>query len=198
MLAEESFAGLLKRVRAGNGEAAAELLRRYEPTIRRLVRLKLTDRRLGRVLESMDICQSVMANFFVRAAAGQFELDTPEQLLKLLTTMARNKLLNQVEKHQADRRDMRRQEAGGGEVLDGVAGRQETPSQIVAGEELLRQARELLSDEERALAERRSQGQDWAEIAKELGSTPEALRKKFTRALDRVVQQLGLDPLREG
>ena len=32
----------------------------------------------------MDICQSVMASFFVRAALGQYQLNTPEQLLNLL------------------------------------------------------------------------------------------------------------------
>ena len=40
----------------------------------------------------MDICQSVLGSFFVRAATGQYKLETPEHLLKLLTTMARNKL----------------------------------------------------------------------------------------------------------
>jgi hypothetical protein len=29
----------------------------------------------------VDICQSVVANFFVRAALGQFELEQPDQLL---------------------------------------------------------------------------------------------------------------------
>ena len=194
---DSTFRNLLERVRSGEQAAAAELIQRYEPTIRRLVRLRLTDPRLGRVLESMDICQSVMANFFVRAAAGQFELNTPEQLLKPLSTMARNKLLNQVEKHQADRRDQRRQQADGAEALDAVAARQETPSQIVGGEKLLRQARALLSDDERTLAERRAQGQDWLDIAKETGGSAEALRKKLARAMDRVVRQLGLEELRD-
>src|SRR5436190_14561840 len=102
------FTALIGRVRAGDPEAAAELVRQYEPQIRRIIRLRLTDPRLNRVLDSMDICQSVLANFFVRAAAGQFELDQPEQLLKLLATMARNKLLNQAKRHRTRRRDQRR------------------------------------------------------------------------------------------
>ena len=47
-------------------------------------RLRLTDPRLRRQYDSLDICQSVLASFFVRAAAGQYDLDRPEQLLKLL------------------------------------------------------------------------------------------------------------------
>jgi hypothetical protein len=38
----------------------------------------LTDARLRREIDSADICQAVLANFFVRVAAGQFEIETPE------------------------------------------------------------------------------------------------------------------------
>src|SRR5262245_29921470 len=104
----EDFPVLVRRVSAGEPEAAAELVRRYEPAIRRAARVRLVYTRLNRLLDSMDICQSVMASFFVRAALGQYELETPEQLLKLLATMTRNKLANQVKGHRAIRRDFRR------------------------------------------------------------------------------------------
>lgn len=72
------FAEFLRRIRAGDEHAAAELVRRYEPAIRLEVRLRLGDPRLRRVLDSMDICQSVLASFFVRAAVGQYDLERPE------------------------------------------------------------------------------------------------------------------------
>src|SRR5437868_5414718 len=102
------FLDLTRRVRAGDEAAAAELVRLYEPAIRRAARVRLVDPRLRRVFDSMDVCQSVLASFFVRAALGQYELDTPEQLLRLLATMARNKLANQANRQKADRRDYRR------------------------------------------------------------------------------------------
>src|SRR5271166_2466222 len=92
----QDFQALLGRVRAGDAQAASELVRRYEPAIRRAARVRLVDTRLNRLLDSMDICQSVLASFFVRTALGQYELETPEQLLKLLAVMARNKLHNQA------------------------------------------------------------------------------------------------------
>src|SRR4029079_15059120 len=104
----KSFELLIRRVRDGDQQAAAELVRRYEPAIRRAARVRLMDTRLNRLLDSMDICQSVMASFFVRTALGQFQLETPDQLLKLLATMARNKLAGQVQVHGAARRDFRR------------------------------------------------------------------------------------------
>ena len=132
--ANDEFQALLGRVRAGDAQAAAELVRRYEPAIRRAARVRLVDTRLNRLLDSMDICQSVMASFFVRAALGQFELETPEQLLKLLATMTRNKLANQVKGHGAARRDFRRVEdrSGGNDgddksVVGGIEGRRARP-----------------------------------------------------------------------
>src|SRR5579883_3404747 len=108
---ESSFPLLLQRVRAGDAEAAAALVRSYEPEIRRAIRVRLTDPRLRRTLDSMDVCQSVLANFFVRAAAGQFDLREPKDLLKLLVTMARNKILDRTRQERAERRNGRRTQA---------------------------------------------------------------------------------------
>jgi RNA polymerase sigma-70 factor (ECF subfamily) len=169
------------------------LIRTFEPEIRRAVRIRLTDPRLGRLLDSMDICQSVLANFFMRAAAGQFDLKRPEQLLKLLVTMARNKLRDQARRQRAERRDQRRLDYRQTAALEAVADGAASPSQIVAGKELLQEMRRQLSAEERYLAEQRALGREWADIAAEWGAHPEALRKRLARAVDRVARRLGLE-----
>jgi RNA polymerase sigma factor (sigma-70 family) len=200
----ESFRALIARVRAGDEQAAAELVRRYEPAIRRAARVRLVDTRLNRLLDSMDICQSVMASFFVRAALGQFELETPDQLLRLLATMTRNKLAGQVKGHRAARRDFRRvaaapgdregeADAGAERIAGQIAGPDPTPSRDLAARELLEEALRRLSPEERRILDGREQGGQWAQIAAELGSSPEAVRKKLARAVDRVAHELGLD-----
>jgi RNA polymerase sigma-70 factor (ECF subfamily) len=192
MSEQTSFEDLIRRVRAGDQDAAAELVQRYEPAIRRAVRFRLSDTRLMRVLDSMDICQSVFASFFVRTANGQFDIDNPEQLMKLLVAMARNKLAKQVHGQQRQCRDYRRVQ--GGEMDEGQFPAAEgTPSQFAAGQELLREADKLLTEEEIKLRELRKEGFDWSAIAQQLGSSPEALRKKLTRALDRVAHELKLD-----
>jgi hypothetical protein len=48
----------------------------------------------------------------VRTAAGQFDLDQPSDLVKLLVVMARRKLAFQVRKERSQRRDNRRLEPG--------------------------------------------------------------------------------------
>jgi RNA polymerase sigma-70 factor (ECF subfamily) len=186
-----TFRDLILRVRAGEEAAAAELVRRYEPSLRRAIRLRLRDPRLRRLLDTVDICQSVLADFFVRAALGRFELERPEQLLHLLAVMARHKLINQFHKQRAVRRDLRRVESAPAEDY-ALAAPDATPSQKVAGQELLHEARRRLAPDERQLLEFREQGWEWSQIAAELGGSPEALRKKLARAVERVAQSLGL------
>jgi RNA polymerase sigma-70 factor (ECF subfamily) len=187
-----SFTDLIRRVRAGDQSAATELVQRYEPAIRRVVRFRLADTGLGRLMDSMDICQSVLASFFVRAAVGQYDIEQPEQLLKLLFAMARNKVAVQARAQQRQCRDLRRDQAAG--LDEGLFVAQESsPSQHVAGEELLREAERRLSAEERQLVQLRKEGLEWAAIAKRLGGTPEGLRKQLARAVDRVAHELHLD-----
>lgn len=188
------FADLLNRVRAGDERAAEELLSTYETHIRRIVRVRLTDPALRRELDSIDICQSVMADFFVRVALGQFELTSADQLIKLLAAMTRNKLLNHVERLHAQRRDVRRTELHQIDQMM-IPGEDETPSKIVAHRELLAEFQARLSDQERYVASQRGIGKAWSELAKELGATPDGLRVGFGRAIDRVSKELGLESL---
>jgi RNA polymerase sigma-70 factor (ECF subfamily) len=192
MTAPESFQDLMRRIRAGDEAAAEELVRRYEPAIRRTIRLRLVDDRLARLFDSLDICQSVLASFFVRTRLGQFDLDSPEHLVKLLRTMARNKLSKQVRAQYAAQRDARRLQAV--EVSEAQAiDPGPSPSEEVALRELVEEARKRLTAEERQILEWRQQGRGWAEIAADLGGTPAAVRKRLERAVDLVARQLGLE-----
>ena len=187
-------ADLVRRVRAGDGRAAEELVRRYEPIIRSRVRvwMRMQDQRLRRVFDSMDICQSVLASFFVRAAAGQYDLEQPEQLVGLLVRMAQHKLAHQVNRQQAQRRDARRVVTTDMGEID-VADPGETPSALVADKELLEEFRRRLSEEERRMADLKADGRGWDAIAAELGGTADGRRMQLARSLDRVAVELGID-----
>jgi RNA polymerase sigma factor (sigma-70 family) len=191
MSAEPSFSDLVRRVRTGDETAATELVRRYEPAIRRSARLRLNPR-LRRACDSLDLCQAVLASFFVRVAAGQFELDSPEQLLKLLATMVRNKLYKVVRHENAERRDQRRLAAGSAEDHE-IEGGQASPSRVVSARETLEEVHRRLNEEERRLLELRQQGLDWAAIAADMGGGPEARRKQLARAVERIAGEMGLD-----
>ena len=74
----------------GNFGGCSVIVRHFEPELRRIIRLRLTDPFLRRLFDSSDICQSVMANFLVRAGLGQYHFEEPRKLLNMLLTMARN------------------------------------------------------------------------------------------------------------
>src|SRR5579871_6142623 len=186
MSEEQSFLSLIHRLRQGEQDAFTELVRRYEPAIRRAIHVRLIDASLRRVRDSEDLCLSVLRSFCMRTALGQYSPESPEELRKLLFTMLNHKVQDHKRYEKAGRRDHRRnQPAEAGTVP--LSDRQPTPSQEVALEELLEKARRLLSPEEQQLAEERREGLSWETIAERRQKSPEALRKQLDRARERVL-----------
>jgi len=185
-----AFAEFPVRVRGGDAPAAEELVRRYETAVRVAVRARLNNPSLRRQFDSIDVCQSVLASFFVRAAAGQYDLASPAQLVALLVKMARNKLGMRVRYHHREGRDARREEG-----LDGPAEHAPaagpTPSRQAECRDLPAELRARLTVEERAVADLRGQGRNWAEVAAALGGTADGRRVQLRRALRRVAPALG-------
>src|SRR5262249_15470018 len=137
-------------------------------------------------LDSMDICQSVLASFLLRAAAGQYDLQHPAAMVRLLVSMARNKLATHARKLRIPIA------AGLPEELD-VVGHDPSPSQRIAGPDLLGEVLSHLTEEERHVADLRAAGLSWPQVADAAGGSAEARRKQLTRALDRVMRQLRLE-----
>jgi RNA polymerase sigma factor (sigma-70 family) len=184
---------LLARLREGDEEAAVQLVRRYELAIRVAIRTNLSDPRLRRQFDSLDVCQSVFASFFRNAAAGAYDLQVPAQLLALLRKMAENKLRSRRRDQYRHRRDIRRLSRSAVEETD-VTSREPGPEATIEEEDLLDRALELMPPEIRAIADRRIAGQRWPEIAEALGGTPEARRKQFERAMPPIAESLDAEP----
>jgi RNA polymerase sigma-70 factor (ECF subfamily) len=193
---EEDFVEAIRRIRSGDEQAAAELVRRYEPLIRREVRLHLEDQRLRRIFDSMDVVQSVLASFFLRTAAGEYDLHSTEQLTGLLVQMTRNKLASAARKQYRLRRDTRRTEVTD-DVLQGIAAQEPTPSESLANQELLDALRRRLTSEERQIAGLRADGRSWDEVAATMGGKPQARRMQLTRGVERAARELGFAELYE-
>lgn len=191
-LDDPAFPRLIEQLRAGDERAARRIVEDYGRTIQIMVRARLVDRRLRRVLDSMDVCQSVMGSFFVRAAIGQFELESPRQLVALLTTMAEHKVYSAVRRLTAQRRDVR-QQVDDVDLEDLSDIRAANPSRQVELRELFEQFQASLTEDERVLVDLRRQGASWNEVALRAGSSPEAVRKRVHRATARVLRELEFD-----
>jgi len=191
MAPNESFRERLARVRQGDDEAAGELFHRYEAEIRRAVRLRLLDARLRRALDSSDICQEVLKGFVLAAEADRYQIDSEEQLLKLLTEMARKKLIDFVRRQRTQRRGGDRKAVEVDRDLQ-VAAPIDTPSRDAVRKELAGRIAELLTEEERTIFELwLHEKLPWSEIAARLGGTAEGVRQKYNRARRRIREQLG-------
>jgi RNA polymerase sigma factor (sigma-70 family) len=177
------FAQFLAAVRAGDQAAAEELVRRHEPYIRRVVRLRLYDSRLRRLFDSMDICQSIMASFFRHAASGDFALGTDRDLANLLVRMALNKLATKA-------RGLLREEGGLPPGWDAIDPHPAPPDEAVRQETLYAIRSRLSEDEFRLFELSKVQERSWPDIARELGGRPDALRIRLARALARVRREL--------
>lgn len=186
------FQDLIERVRTGDEAAAAELVNSYGSEIRLMARVRLTDPTLRRQLDSMDIAQSVLGRFFVRAACGEFDLETPDSLIRLLATMVRNSCYTHARRHTAIRRDMRRvasKDVGEMPLSDQAP----SPSEHVSLKELLGAVEQSMSEQERKLVELRRDGHSWEEVATETGLTAESARKRLSRAFDRISEELNIE-----
>lgn len=185
-----AFTDLVCRAARRDKAAAAELVRRFEPELRRIVRFQLTDPWMRRFMDSLDVCQSVLAGFFAQLHAGELRLEKPQQVAALLGLMARHKVVDRARHHRAARRGGGRH--GAEEMLQGVADQRTLPDDLAANRDLLDAVRGRLPEPERAILDRWLSGREWPEIAGELGGSPEALRKRLSRAIDDVAGRMGL------
>jgi DNA-directed RNA polymerase specialized sigma24 family protein len=191
---ETGFNELVERARQGDAEAGRWFVDQYESAIRRHVRFSLMYNKLKRVLDESDVCQSVFGQFFVGLRDGRFEFDRPEQVIALLREMVKNKLTDRARYWRAERRNFERNACHLDDEQAALpVAAEPTPSRIVAGAELLAEFERRLSDEERLILSLRRRGVSWAEVSDQVcGASPQATRKRYERAMDRVGRELGL------
>jgi DNA-directed RNA polymerase specialized sigma24 family protein len=190
------FDEFLAALRQWNEGAVRRLVLLAEPKLSQVIRARLQGSNLNRVADTDDICQSVFFRFLNHARAGEFTLESFEQLQKLLTTMALNRVRDLGRKGGAAARNP----LGGASGREGrgagasqVADEASSPSQHVAVVDLLQELRRRLSQKAALIHEWRSQGRSWAEIARELHEPPQAVRIRFAREIQQVARELGMD-----
>ncbi len=179
------FQELIRLARAGDEAAAGRLLLEFEPYIRRFVRVRLRSRpnhdRLRPELDSADICQSVFTSLFVGLREGRFDFDRPEQLAKLLSAMVRFKVATKARRLSVTLREILEVDAPLNRADSGPG-----PEKLVDDRDALDTILKKFEGDELELLIRRLDDQPWSVIAAAVGGTATGLRKKLTRALERV------------
>ena len=167
----------LARIRAGDEDAARELLGRYEAQVRLVVRRQLP-RLLRSRFDSKDFLQSVWGSFFRRMKAGPSEFEDPQYLVAFLARAARNKVIDEYRRASSRRRDMRLEEslgaaAGASEPPDAA----DTPSEIAQAREAYGRLRDLLPEGRHTVLELKAEGFTSREIGERLGISERTVRR---------------------
>jgi RNA polymerase sigma-70 factor (ECF subfamily) len=186
----EAFDQFLERARRGDAEAIARFVQEYEAEVRIIARVRLGPA-LRPYLDSMDVVQSVHRASIEGLKQGKFELSSPQQLRKLAAAIARHKVANQWRRHQKQKR-LEGAELPSGAVaplLASLCCPQSDPAQATSEGDAIQQLLDSLSPADRRLVELRLQGGSTANIARELGVTPDSLRMRLKRLRERLRQQ---------
>jgi RNA polymerase sigma-70 factor (ECF subfamily) len=174
---------LLKLWQAGDQRAAQELFDRYAERLLALARRRISQRLASRV-DPEDVVQSVFRTFFDRAKAGQFTIEDPNDVCKLLARITVHKTLRQIAFHKAAKRDPSL-EAGQGldgqERLREILDREPTPEAANAFVDQLEHFLGRLRPSDRQILELRMQGYNNLEIAEQLKVSDRKIRRLMER-----------------
>lgn len=196
---------LLAAAKAGDKTARAELIERFHPRVAGLVhrqiqrRLRPQQHALLRLLSTGDVVQDV----FVEVLRGldRWDGDSEDAFVTLLATLVEHRLVDQIRRSQAARRDVRRVDAAG-PMTAGVTAGAGSPGQAAASDEQMAIYREVLAtftERERALLTLRLEdGMEFAELAERLAwPSADAARKALHAVQARLLlrlRQRGIDP----
>lgn len=188
----EGFSELMLRVRQGDADALEAVLDEYGEAIRREVRFTLLDTRLRSFVGDSDIYQSVIFRFFSRMREGDFQIETPADLVRLLKGIARTRIAELVRFWHAQRRDLSRNVSNELVLSANATDTDGGPDELLARAELAEAIQKRLSSRDSEILQCREDGLNWSEIAVRLGvSSGEAVRKQHTRSLARIAAELG-------
>jgi len=192
---EHALRKLLDRAAGGHEESSAELMRQLGPFVLRAVRIHLPRKsHLRQIFDSDDIIQSVFADFFIGARAGDIRFRGVGQLNTLLQRMAKHKVIDKVRNLNAEWRALETVWIEGRCLPQ--ANNHPSPGDKMGSREVYSQIRSLMTENERQIADLRSQGRTFPEIAALLSPTkgkelnPNTLRMTLERAMARIREQL--------
>jgi RNA polymerase sigma-70 factor (ECF subfamily) len=179
------FRALMRAAEAGSEEAAHELYETYVKYVLRCVRHRMWHR-LRSKFDSQDFVQQVWASFFNdRGSLPDFQ--TPEDLVAYLRSMAENKVAGEGRHRRIPKRNLALEVAvleDSDTVGQHPATRLPTPSAVAVFNEQFDRLIEQQTEETRAVAQLRYEGNTFEEIAQCLDMN-ESSARKVMRSLKR-------------
>ena len=174
-----TFGSLLRQMQDGSHEAAWTIVQTFGPQIRAVVRRQMSQR-LRSLYDSEDFVQSVWASFLLMQPKLS-TIDRPEQLIALLSTIAKNRVIDEARRRIKTIKHGRHKEVPLGsrecdEAL-ALANTSPSPSAHTIARETWNQLIADVPDYYRVIIERRVAGATLTEIATQLDMNERTIRR---------------------
>jgi RNA polymerase sigma-70 factor (ECF subfamily) len=186
--ADNSFADLMERLRAGDQDAARHIFNAYAHRLIGLARSRLD----GQMLQkegAEDVVQSALASFFRRHAVQPFDLASWDNLWSLLTLITLRKCGHRVEYYRALCRDVRRETAPPDPDESNASflaiARDPSPAEVAALEDVLAHLLRGLDERERQVIALALEGHSVPEISRTVGRSEYLVRLLLRRVRER-------------
>lgn len=192
MPADTSFERLLADLRAGDPSAAARVVDHYAHRLVALARKHL-DRRILAKEDPEDVLQSVFKSFFHRVGAGQFRLDSRNDLWALLVSLTLHKCGHRAEYFHAARRDVHREAAAPAPTESSAApwealAREPTPLEAAMLAENVERLLSGLESHQRQIVQLSLEGESPARIAATVGVTQRTVQRVLRGVRERLLR----------
>ena len=177
------FQDLLDRLQDGDVTAAEELVDQYGPHICRAIRRRFRSRKMRILYSTEDCLQSVWQSVFAQMERIS-QLESPEHLMRYLTRIACNKLIDQDRHLRAQRNDIDRECAlANSQTADRhrLVDPGPSPSAQVAVQDEWDQKTQGLSSDKRTILELRISGHTSEEIAEQTSRSGRAVRRMLSQ-----------------
>ena len=193
--ADRSFALLMDRLRAGDREAAGEVVARFAERLKALAGRRL-DPRVRAKVDPEDVTQAAFEDFFRRCALGEFRLSGWDGMWTVFAVIVVRRCAWEGRRYTAARRDVRREisdrnrDAAAPDWLDDLATPTAAPDQAVLVAETMDRVLGELAEGDREVVRLALDGQTVTEISDRIGRTP----RTVYRVLDRLRRLLTESP----
>jgi RNA polymerase sigma-70 factor (ECF subfamily) len=176
-------AEVIRRCRAGDQQAAADLHSLYVQRLVRVAQQRLSGKLRSR-LDAEDIVQTAFGSFFGRLREGHYDIRGSADLWNLLLRITLNMTFKQIDFHGRLRRDLRKEIAVcrlDGKQLLKILANEPSPEQTAQFLDELDYFLRQLGPEERQIVELRFKGHTNIEIARKLRISDRKIRRFYQR-----------------
>jgi RNA polymerase sigma factor (sigma-70 family) len=176
---------LVERLRSGDAQAAEEIFARYAQRLTSLAEQQLSHKLAAR-LDGADVVQSVFRTFFRRSAAGEFRIDSSDELWRLLVQITLQKARAKSRHHTAGPRNVAAEAPGRGALLYELVAHEPGPEEAAALVDQVEALLRGLPPQYCELLQLRLEGHTVSDTAARLGLS----RRTVHRALHLLQQRL--------